>query len=146
MTLLRIGLLTIFFLLVGCDVEVKVNGSNSEKSDSHERPWQIYATHKESNKLEIWWSNHDNRDDCLKSVKYDLTSSVHGQWYTEPAGCMYVGSDNKYVLYITNKLYNSKAIMCVARLKNRGEADKEFTVVINGAPNETEYYRCVLPE
>ncbi|QOJ24776.1 MAG: hypothetical protein HRU78_14940 [Gammaproteobacteria bacterium] len=146
MTLLRIVLLPILFLLAGCEVEIKVKVGNSEKSDFHEKPWQVYATNKKSNKLEIWWSNHDNRDDCLKSVKYDLTSSVHAQWYTKPVGCMYVGSDNKYVLYIMNTLYNSKAFLCVAKLKNRGEADKEFTVAINGAPKETDYYRCVLPE
>ncbi len=146
MTLLRNLLLSVFFLLAGCDVEVKLKVGKSEKSGPHENPWQVYATHKETKKLEWWWSWHESRDDCLKSVKYDLTSSVHAQWYTEPAGCMYVGSDNRYVLSFMNELYNSKVFMCVAKLKNRGEGDKEFVVAINGAPKETDYYRCVLPE
>ena len=129
-----------------CDVEVKVKVGNTEKTDAREKPWQVYATNKATQKLELWWSNHDSREECVKSVKYDLTTSVHAQWYTTPAGCMYVGSDNKYVLYLTNKLYNSNAFLCVAKLKNRGEKDKEFTVVIVGPPKETNYYRCVIPE
>jgi len=145
MTVPRILLFFLFFLVAACDVEVKVKVGNSEKLNSQEKPWQVYATNKKTKKLEVWWSNHDSHDDCMKSVKYDLTSSVHAQWYTEPAGCIYVGSDNRYVLFVMNKLYNSKSFMCVAQLKNRGDADKEFAVAINDAPKETDYYRCVLP-
>jgi len=144
MAISRILFLSLLVLVAGCDVEVKVG--NSEKSASPEKPWQVYATNKETKKLEVWWSSHESHDDCMKSVKYDLTSSINAQWYIEPAGCMYVGSDNRYVLYVMNKLYNSRAFMCVARLKNRSDADKEFTVIVNGAPKETDYYRCVLPE
>ena len=146
MTALKTLLLTLLFLLASCDVEVKVKAGNLEKSDPHEKPWEIYATNKETKKLEWWLSWHDSRDECLKNVKYDLTSSVHENWYTEPAGCMYVGSDNRYVLYFVNKLYNQKVFMCVAKMKNSVEADNEFRVITNGAPKETEDYRCILPE
>ena len=51
MTVSRILLLSLFFLVAGCDVEVKVKVGNSEKSGSHEKPWQVYATNKETKNL-----------------------------------------------------------------------------------------------
>ncbi|MEW6679374.1 MAG: hypothetical protein AB1421_15785, partial [Pseudomonadota bacterium] len=145
MTPLRTLLLALLFLLASCNVEDKVKAINLEKSDP-QKPWEIYATNKETKKPEWWLTWHDNRDECLKNVKHDLTSSIHAYGYTEPAGCMYVGSNNRYVLYIMNKLYNPIVFMCVAKIKNPGEGSNEFRVITNGAPKETGDYRCVLPE
>lgn len=131
--------------MTGCDVDIKVKIGNSEKSGLPEKPWQVFATNKESKKLEYWWKSHDSHDECVRDVKFDLKSSVHAQWYTEPAGCIYVGSGNKYILYVMNKLYNPNTFMCVAKMKNRAEKDREFVIVINGFPVETDDYRCVLP-
>jgi len=145
MATLRTLLPAALFLLSGCDIDIKAKIGNSEKSAPHEKPWQVFATNKETRRIELWWSNHDSHDDCVKNVKFDLRSSVQAQWYTEPAGCMYIGSDNRYILYIMNKLYNANTFLCVAKMKNRADADREFVVVVNGAPVETDYYRCVLP-
>lgn len=56
MTALQTLLPTLIFLLSGCDVEVKIKLGNSGKADSLEKPWQIYATNKETKKREWWLS------------------------------------------------------------------------------------------
>jgi hypothetical protein len=42
------------------------------------------------------------RSDCLFGVWRLVEKSMHSQWYRKPYGCMYVGSQNPYVLYIIN--------------------------------------------
>ncbi len=148
MIVLQTLLLTLLFLLSGCDVEVKAKLGNAGKAVSLEKPWQIYATNKETKKLDWWLSWHENRNECLKNVKYNLASSVHANWYIQPAGCMYVGSEgsSRYILYLLNKLYNQNVFMCIAKIKTPTGSDSEYRVIEIGAPKETENYRCILPE
>ncbi len=58
---------------------------------------------------------------------------------------MFVGSDNKYLLYVVNRFYNADAFGCVVKLRKPDDG-KNHAVIGNWHEKETVNYRCVLPE
>jgi hypothetical protein len=132
-------------LFLGLGLQLIGSLAGIAATSSADRSWQGYATNKRTGKVETWEAYRASRDDCLRDMAYDLRESVHAQWYREPFGCMFVGSDNKYRLYATNRLLNASVFGCVARLK-KADRGRVYLVTLTVWAKETEWYRCELPE
>jgi hypothetical protein len=133
-------------VLCGCEIDVKLKIGTPDKAEQVEKPWQVYATHKETKRIELWWANYPTRSECLKSAKFDVENTIQSMWYSSPFGCIYTGSEYKYVLYLANKMYAPEAFSCVIKFKRPSESGREYGVLAKGGAIETSQYYCVLPE
>jgi len=132
-------------LFVGLALQFYGAFGSPYQSSASRGPWQGLAVNKRTGGYELWWVWHNSHDDCVRDMQYDVRSSAQSEWYREPVGCAYVGSDNRFVLYLMNRLYVGEAFQCVARLKSPAEG-QEYAVILKPAPKETAAYRCVIPE
>jgi hypothetical protein len=126
-------------ILAGCEVHIKIGNPGAEP-EWKKKPWVAWATQKKTGQVEFWWSYYESRDDCVRGVSADVRG-VQSNWYGEPAGCAYRGSDVAPWLYLMNRIYASAAMECVAVLKSPGTSG-EHVVVARGAARETSTYRC----
>lgn len=137
----------IAFMLVFVGLAFQFYGAfaSSSQTSAARGPWQGFAVSKRTGGYELWWEWRNSHGDCVKDMLYSVRNPPQSDWYREPVGCAYVGSDNRFVLYLMNRLYANEALQCVARLK-RPEEGQEYAVVVRPAPKETAGYRCAIPE
>lgn len=123
-------------VLVGCSFEMKF--SIGEGSKDAKPTWQGYATSRSTDQFEFWFLTSNSHSDCISDMRSAITQWPSSQWSKEPVGCRYIGSKNKYVLLLVNKLYNWNAFLCVARFRESGE----YSALMKGAERETAGWTC----
>lgn len=78
----------------------------------------------------------DSKSDCEKDNAYELSKSQWAGTGTK-LGCVYMGSRSQYILKIRN--FGNSFVQCVAKRK---DSSGDYSVVLVGAPRETDFYRC----
>ena len=116
------------------------------EANTPSRPWQGFATHRESGRLEWFFGTYASRADCLHDMGHQLGGTINATWYRQPMGCAYAGYQNPYVIYLVNVALGAHGLGCVARHTSRAlqEAGLFYGPVLKGYPERGESYYCVL--
>lgn len=141
----HVAAIVVLLLLSACEVDMKVKVGNPDRSANPDPSWHPYATLKSTNLPELWNTGSITRQDCLKGIDHDLANLPYvAQLYGNPSGCLYVGSDNRLMLYLVNTFYNSNAFLCVAKVRDRAEGSRAYWVFLKGTARNSGSAYCVL--
>jgi hypothetical protein len=108
------------------------------------KPWHSYAKNAERNRIEwLHLISFESWNECSFAVEKALKGSTY---YREPAGCLYRGYQNPYVLWVVNSIIAPNAWMCIAENKERDKYnDPQWDIVVAGSDaSETSTYKCFL--
>lgn len=116
------------------------------EADTPSRPWQGFATHRETGRLEWFFGSFASRADCMHDMGHQLSGTMNATWYRQPMGCAYVGYQNRYVIYVVNAALGIPGLSCVARHTSQAlqEAGMFYGLVLKGYPERGQNYYCVL--
>jgi hypothetical protein len=126
-----IGVAAIFVLIFAVAGCIKLG----ESSDT---PWSGFATHKESGKLEWWFSSHSSYSECIESMEWGVTNTVNQAWYTYPVGCAY-GSNSRLMAILMNVFVaDTEHLECLVGSKNPELRKKKakYSAVLKGHREE----------
>jgi hypothetical protein len=109
-----------------------------------EKPWVSFAING-SNGLTTWLnvSGYATRDECAFEIgRFMKTAS----FYREPAGCLYQGYQNPYVLWVVNTFLEPGMWKCVARMKKREKYNEPvYQMILRDAnADHTDTWECYL--
>lgn len=108
------------------------------------RPWWAYGTHKERGDLEYFFdAAYATRSDCLFGVWRTVEKRAHSQ-YRKPYGCMYVGSQNPYVLYIINWYFAKDALRCIGHSLSRDGSISIYRPILKSRYDLGDEWYCYL--
>lgn len=103
-----------------------------------EKPWMGFAKHKESGKLQWWFSSYDSYDACIEALNWGVTNTVQKTWYEKPIGCGF--SSNSYIKTIFTNLFVAEMehFECLLESKNPElrEMKMKYGAVLRGYEND----------
>jgi|TARA_B110000037_G_scaffold130467_1_gene148232 hypothetical protein len=110
--------------------------------------WGSYATHKETQKQEFWFTSYKTRDECLADMYWQLEGEEDpnkqriSNWHTKPYGCHFM-SNNKWLSMYYYLIYGDEDIGCLWESSNPNVRIK-YSVTLKTFVNAPEQGRCIL--
>lgn len=116
-------------LLIGC------GGSSS-------KPWNGFATNKETGKIEWWFKDYESHSECVKHMYWQVNNdSFQKEHYKEPYGCAFMSNNFLDAILRNELLAENENFECLAESKNPDaeQMKVKYSVVLN----QKEAKQCV---
>ena len=121
-----------------------ISCSDHEQKDS----WGSYATNKETNKQEFWFTSYKTRDECIADMYWQLEGEQDdskkriSNWHTKPYGCHFM-SNNKWLSMYYYLIYKDENMGCLWESSNPNVRIK-YSVTLKSFKSLPEQGRCIL--
>ena len=131
--------LLLLFLLVSL-----IACSDNQTNDS----WGSYATNKESQKQEFWFTSYKTRGECEEDMYWQLEGAGDdskqriSNWHTMPYGCHFM-SNNKWLSIYYYLIYKDENLGCLWESSNPNVRIK-YSVTLKSFVNVPKQGRCIL--
>jgi hypothetical protein len=109
--------------------------------DKQSHPWVGYAENIRTGSIEFFFSEFEERRDCLASMEFEVTLGVSKRYYRAPYGCGFVGT-SKWQALAFNKWAIGDDLSCITKRIN----SKSYgPLVRNGIdePRQGQGWYCV---
>jgi len=131
-------LFLLFFLvpLISC--------SDHQVNDS----WGSYATNKETQKQEFWFTSYKTREECIEDMSWQLEGEDDpnkkriSNLHTKPYGCHFM-SNNKWLSMYYYLVYEDEGLGCLWESSNPNVRIK-YSVTLKTFVSAPEQGRCIL--
>ena len=131
--------LFLLFLLVPL-----ISCSDHQTNDS----WGSYATNKETQKQEFWFTSYKTREECIADMSWQLEGEDDPNkkrisiLHTKPYGCHFM-SNNKWLSMYYYLVYRDESLGCLWESSNPNVRIK-YSVTLKTFENAPEQGRCIL--
>ena len=121
-----------------------ISCSDHQTNDS----WGSYATNKETQKQEFWFTSYKTRDACIADMSWQLEGGDDpnkkriSNWHTKPYGCHFM-SNNKWLSMYYYLIYKDENLGCLWESSNPNVRIK-YSVTLKTFVNAPEQGRCIL--
>ena len=132
----KLFLLFLLLPLVSCS-DHQVNNS-----------WGSYATNKETQKQEFWFTSYKTREECIADMSWQLECEDDPNkkrisiLHTKPYGCHFM-SNNKWLSMYYYLVYKDEDLGCLWESSNPNVRIK-YSVTLKTFVNTPEQGRCIL--
>jgi hypothetical protein len=103
-------------------------------NDAAKKPWNGFATSKETGKIEWWFADYESHSECMKHMYWQVKNdSFQKEHYKEPFGCAFM-TNNYFDAVVRNELIAEKKYFeCLAESKNPSaeQMKVKYSVVLN---------------
>ena len=110
--------------------------------------WGSYATHKETQKQEFWFTSYKTREECIVDMSWQLEGEDDPNkkrisiLHTKPYGCHFM-SNNKWLSMYYYLVYEDEGLGCLWESSNPNVRIK-YSVTLKTFVNAPEQGRCIL--
>ena len=110
--------------------------------------WGSYATNKETQKQEFWFTSYKTREECIADMSWQLEGEDDPNkkrisiLHTKPYGCHFM-SNNKWLSMYYYLVYRDKGLGCLWESSNPNVRIK-YSVTLKTFENVPEQGRCIL--
>ena len=112
--------------------------------------WGSYATNKETQKQEFWFTSYKTREECIADMSWQLEGEDDPNkkrisiLHTKPYGCHFM-SNNKWLSMYYYLVYRDQDLGCLWESSNPNVRIK-YSVTLKTFVNVPEQGRCILGE
>jgi len=110
--------------------------------------WGSYATNKETQKQEFWFTSYKTRGECEADMYWQLEGEEDdskkriSNWHKKPYGCHFM-SNNKWLSMYYYLIYKDENLGCLWESSNPNVQIK-YSVTLKSFKNVLEQGRCIL--
>ena len=110
--------------------------------------WGSYATNKETQKQEFWFTSYKTREECIADMSWQLEGEDDPNkkrisiLHTKPYGCHFM-SNNKWLSMYYYLVYKDEDLGCLWESSNPNVRIK-YSVTLKTFVNTPEQGRCIL--
>ena len=110
--------------------------------------WGSYATNKETQKQEFWFTSYKTREECIADMSWQLEGEDDPNkkrisiLHTKPYGCHFM-SNNKWLSMYYYLVYKDEDLGCLWESSNPNVRIK-YSVTLKTFVNVPEQGRCIL--
>ena len=110
--------------------------------------WGSYATNKETQKQEFWFTSYKTREECIADMSWQLEGEDDPNkkrisiLHTKPYGCHFM-SNNKWLSMYYYLVYRDEGMGCLLESSNPNVRIK-YSVTLKTFANVPEQGRCIL--